>query len=1013
MDALEEAIQVTQEAVTITPTDHPAQQKYASNLANYLGNRYLRTGSTSDLDEAIQLSREAVAATPTGYNDRGMYSGNLGMQLGLRHTRNGSVDDLEEAIRVSREAVDTIPGGHMDRAAYLSSLGNQFGARYLSTGSIGDLEQAIQLIREAIDATPAESPDRIMYYTNLGIRLGDRFLRTGNIADLEEAIRLAKKVVEATPDNHPSRPERLDNLANRLSTRYHRTGSLEDLEASIAVTRDSISATSNDHGDRPTYAGNLGLRLGERYSLMGSMEDLQEAIQFCRELVAATPEDHRDRPGVLNNLGNHLRNRHIRTGAMNDLEESIQIGRDALELTPTDHPLRAGRLSNLGSRLASRCSKTGETADLDEAIRLTKEALDIRSTDHPEWAKYASILATRFKEKYGITGALDDLEEATRLSQGAVDATPHDHADRGRRMSNLGNHLSAKYLKTGDISALKKSLSYRKACLNQTNALNIDRILGGRQVVRICALLHDWEQAYEASTISIPLIPKLVLRSLSNSDKQHILSEINGVASDAAAAALNAHKGPLAALRFLEQGRGVLGTSLQELRTDVLDLQQKYPRLAAEFSRLQSELEQHATSSEVLEHGVDPYKNTASQRRYDTGKQLDRLIAEIRQQPEFEDFLLAPRIEEIQDAAKYGPIVIINVSEYRCDAIMIQPDRIRQIPFHHITEAEMNEMVRESDLGRPEVLSWLWDEIAEPILNTLGFTDPPVNEWPRVWWIPTGPLAKFPIHAAGNHAKGSSDTVLDRVMSSYSSSVKAIIDGRRRHIPAVTPDQALLISMKTTPGHSSLPFAAKEIDTIRGLCKTMGLDTVEPPRRKQNIISSMPQCQIFHFAGHGHTNGLDPSKSQLVLEDGRTDPLTVADLLGLNLRKHSPFLAYLSACGTGQIKEEKFFDESIHLISGCQLSGFRHVIGTLWEVNDELCVDMARMTYKGIHDGGMTDLSVCQGLHNATRHLRDRWLGLNANTMRAKTIDDTKLGKGEEARDACPTAGRGDRLPRD
>ncbi len=57
-----------------------------------------------------------------------------------------------------------------------------------------------------------------------------------------------------------------------------------------------------------------------------------------------------------------------------------------------------------------------------------------------------------------------------------------------------------------------------------------------------------------------------------------------------------------------------------------------------------------------------------------------------------------------------------------------------------------------------------------------------------------------------------------------------------------------------------------------------------------------------------------------------------------------------------------------------QTSGFRHVIGTLWEVNDKLCTDMARLTYEGIRDGGMTDDSVCLGLHNASRELRNSWL---------------------------------------
>jgi CHAT domain-containing protein len=88
--------------------------------------------------------------------------------------------------------------------------------------------------------------------------------------------------------------------------------------------------------------------------------------------------------------------------------------------------------------------------------------------------------------------------------------------------------------------------------------------------------------------------------------------------------------------------------------------------------------------------------------------------------------------------------------------------------------------------------------------------------------------------------------------------------------------------------------------------------------------------------------------------------------MGLNLgaqQREPPFLAYLSACGTGRTQNNRFVDESIHLISACQLAGFRHVIGTLWEVNDQSCVDVARITYEGMKDGKMSDESVCLGLH--------------------------------------------------
>ena len=186
--------------------------------------------------------------------------------------------------------------------------------------------------------------------------------------------------------------------------------------------------------------------------------------------------------------------------------------------------------------------------------------------------------------------------------------------------------------------------------------------------------------------------------------------------------------------------------------------------------------------------------------------------------------------------------------------------------------------------------------------------------------------------------------------------------------------------MQKTPKQGDLQFATQEIHELERLCSSMKSQVIKPLPYKEEVLSALSSCTIFHFAGHGFANSSDPSKSHLLLNDWETEPLTVASLLEINLRKQAPFLAYLSACGTGQIKQGKFIDESLHLISACQLAGFRHVVGTLWEVNDEVCVDMARIMYERMKDEGITDKSVSSGLHQATRELRDRWLSALAKS---------------------------------
>lgn len=151
---------------------------------------------------------------------------------------------------------------------------------------------------------------------------------------------------------------------------------------------------------------------------------------------------------------------------------------------------------------------------------------------------------------------------------------------------------------------------------------------------------------------------------------------------------------------------------------------------------------------------------------------------------------------------------------------------------------------------------------------------------------------------------------------------------------------------------------------------------------------------MFHFAGHGYTDRTDPLQSRLLLEDWRSDPMVVDDFLQINMRENSPFLAYLSACGTGQTASDEHLDESIHLISAFQLVGFRHVIGTLWEVDDAKCVDMARLVYEHMSQHGMTDESVCQAVNDAARELRNRWIKEHDLEKNLDSVDVCQRGKG-------------------
>ncbi|KAL8396668.1 hypothetical protein RB594_003654 [Gaeumannomyces avenae] len=975
MADLEEAIRLNREAVDATLLNYPDRARWLNNFGNYLGDRYSRTGAIADLEEAIRVGKKAVDATPLDHPDRAGRLNNLGVHLSDKYSRTGAIADLEEAIRIGKGAVDATPLDHPDRAGWLNNLGVYLGDRYSRTGAIAYLEEAIRVGKEVVDATPLDHPDRAKWLNNLGIRLGDKYSRTGAIADLEEAIRVGKEAVDATPLDHPDRAGWLNNLGVYLSDKYSRTGAMADLEEAIRIGREAVDATPLDHPDRAGWLNNLGIRLGDRYSRTGAIANLEEAIRVGKGAVDATPLDHPDRAGRLNNLGVRLGDRYSRTGAMADLEEAIRVGREAVDATPLDHPDRAKWLNNLGNRLGDRYSRTGAIADLEEAIRVGKGAVDATPLDHPDRAALLNNLGVRLGDRYSRTRAIANLEEAIRVGKEAVETTPLDHPVRAALLNNLGVRLGDRYFRTGAMADLEEAKkSYSAALRHPTSAVSI-RIAAGRRFLSSPAILKD-EQAYAIAKTTIDLIPLLTPRSLQNSDKRHLLSAAVGLSSDAAAIALYAGKGPAAAVELLETGRGVIAGALFE-QSDLGALERAHPDLARSFVDLRNQLDTPPQGHSLV---VAEHRTVAAEaedgRRFKAGPRLAGLLDTIRSKPGFKRFLLSASEADILDAARQGPIVVLNVSSYRCDALAIEQSGIRSLELPHVSRDAINEHARE--LKTLATLGWLWDAIVCPVLESLGFTRPPSdNQWPHVWWVPTGTLTRFPLHAAGYHLRRTGETAVDRVVSSYASSVKAIIYSRRRpHQAAAAEDsrKAVVVAMQNTPKQQRLEYASDEANAVVAVCKSMGLPYDRPRPCKIDVFSALETCRIFHFAGHGSTHPTEPLQSQLLFDDWESEPFTVGNLLETNLTSKPPFLAYLSACGTGQILDESSVDESIHLANACQLAGFRHVVGTLWSVDDELCVDMVRTVYEYLRDEGMGDEAVSRGLHRAMSMLRDQWV---------------------------------------
>jgi CHAT domain-containing protein len=135
-----------------------------------------------------------------------------------------------------------------------------------------------------------------------------------------------------------------------------------------------------------------------------------------------------------------------------------------------------------------------------------------------------------------------------------------------------------------------------------------------------------------------------------------------------------------------------------------------------------------------------------------------------------------------------------------------------------------------------------------------------------------------------------------------------------------------------------------------------------------DVLDNLPNYDIVHFACHGFSDSRKPSLSHLILRDTN---LTVEQII--RKKAASAQIAYLSACSTAYFKDPQLSDESIHIASSFQLAGFTHVIGTLWETEDETCQVLAKNFYEQLFAkelGWNGTWDVNKALHQAVSQVR-------------------------------------------
>ncbi|WP_158854845.1 CHAT domain-containing protein [Saccharothrix deserti] len=646
------------------------------------------------------------------------------------------------------------------------------------------------------------------------------------------------------------------------------------------------------------------------------------------------------------------------------------------------------RLLRRGTRRHARYLNGGDARHLDRAIRDLGEAVWSRTANarrrslrrRPDPARCAHGLAAALFDKYRRTERLSDLDDAVDWWQEALDAQRN---DTPLRASTLAALITAVYERAGTTSRredLPDPIELARELGETTSAPVLTRLAAAGSWGYAAAVADGPAAGLPGLETAVRLLPRAAWWGHSRDTREEVLAEHTGLAADAAACAVVAGQ-PARALELLEGGRAVLWAQLLRTRTDRAALRRIAPRLAKRMDRVAEALERDHGTAGKRASLVARWSTMDERAHAELLREWERLARRAQEAVPGGTFTMPQFGLDLRPAGAEGPVVVVNASRLGCCALIVrdgEPEpRVVDLPSlshsdaltraaRYVTALADGESEREQVVR--ETLTWLWQAVAEPVLDALGYRElPDATPWPRVWWCPTGPLMTLPLHAAGRHAD--SAAALDRVVSSYTPALKVLVHARRTRDAGNDADRRLLL---TTPGEDpeqeSLPGAARTRAHLEDLLPAERRTTLEGVAVTRAAVEAQLRRHVWaHFDCHGVQHLDKPFDGGLVLRDGT---LTVADLAGIR-HDHAEF-AFLAACRTA-VGGDRIPDEAITLTAALQHAGYQNVIGALWSVPDRPAARITRSVYDAIvRDGLLLPAESARALHDAIREERSR-----------------------------------------
>ncbi|KAG2071406.1 hypothetical protein BDR04DRAFT_1117791 [Suillus decipiens] len=937
-----------------------------AQLAKYVA------GETSHLDDAVRHFQLVLDQCQGGHPHQAAALTNLAWARLQGYIRD-DFQDIHYITSLFRKALVLRPQGHPDHSLSIYHLFEALTWRYRKENTAVYIQESAQLSCKLL---PLCSEGTYLHSIAAGENGVDYVIRACNelpTDSSDEGIHLRRVVLELCPLGNEYRSRALDELAHAVEARFLERGTIDDLAESIQHRREAVSLCEG-HSERDGYLNNLASSLKYRFDHQGNSNDFNEAISLYEEALHLCPVGHKNRDVSLDNLGDALRTRFKQHGEVNDIIRSISLYREALMLRPFGNPDHDTALNNLALALKTRYEKLDTSEDLNEAIDLYRDSLQLTPHGHPLRHTGLHNLSSALCSRFAQTRKDEDTEEAIRLCQESLEALPSLHPSR--YFSHL--HLRKAYLSRYRVQGKSADLSlavehFRLASRHPTQGFP------GRIIEAInwtfAAERHSHASALEAYKTFFELLDgHLATRSsiVARREATSAFRSARTLPVNAASCAIRSDN-LRHAVELVEQGRGQQWSLASRLRSPLEDLELTNPNLAHRFSEL-SKLLSDAQNSTVSTDRAAAERAETQYRRL--AEEWGAAVDEIRNLQGFSRFLLPPSYEDLQVAARHGPVIILIASKKLCSAIIIptsgEPRHVSfpRINFTHleVLKKDFAREIRHASCMRPEetrkelqgLLRTVWDEIMLPIVIVLQ-RDLRVGSRSRIWLCPTATFTSIPLHAAHPFrmkADGRTRELCleDVYICSYTPTLSALIRSRQMMKTRVTPSFAAIGQSEPGAGQGE---ALKAIDSELELVRKIIPATANPTTlsgddaTRAGALDALQHNTWVHLACHGKQDHEQPYYSRFAMKD---EPVTLLDIMEKDI-PHAEF-AFLSACHTA-VGDEKTPDEVIHLAAGLQFSGFKSVIGTLWVVDDAVANHVVKAFYenmvKDLKDGDMMD----------------------------------------------------------